>query len=347
MDNHQDNDRTICGQAEPVQPQPVYIQMPKEEKKTARKALWAIFITLSVLANILLFFALLGLGAFFAVGQDGILAEELIEPGPHTNKIAIVNLREIIDDRNAKDFHKQLKKAGDDEYVKGIIVRVNSPGGSVSSSDRIYKQILEYKDRTKKPVVSFMEGMAASGGYYTAVAGDRIVAEPTAITGSIGVLFGQFIVQQLMEEKLGIKPVIIKSGEKKDWLYPFADMTPEQIQYIEEKLINPAYERFVRIVADQRPELSVDDVKSLADGSIYTAPEALDEKMIDEIGYLDGAIKTAKKLANITQARVVEYKKPFSFADFLRSQQGSLLKIDKSAIYELASPQLMYLWTIY
>jgi protease-4 len=331
----------------PPQPQTIYIQSQPAKKGILRRILGFLFMVPVVVVNLLLVFGLIGFFAFFFAGREGIYTEEVIEQGPITTKIAVVNLKELIDDENAKLINKQLKLASEDDYVKGVIVRVNSPGGMVSSSDRIYNEILKYKDRTQKPVVAFMEGIAASGGYYSAVACDKIVAEPTVITGSIGVLFGHLIVQQLMEEKLGIKPVIIKSGEKKDWPSPFADMTPEQITYIEQKLINPAYERFVGIVADQRTELSLDDVKRLADGSIYTAAEALDEKLIDDIGYLDKAIETVKKMAGIDKAKVFEYKRPFPFRDFFRSQHSSLWKMDKSAIYELTSPQLLYLWTIY
>jgi len=346
MDFEKDNNYSTPP-SQPPQPKHVYLQTAPAKKGILRRILGLLFMTPVVVVNLLLVFGLIAFFAFFFAGREGVFTEEVIEAGPHTAKIAVVNLKEFINDENARLIKKQLKLAGEDDYVKGVIVRVNSPGGMVSSSDRIYNEILKYKDRTKKPVVAFMEGIAASGGYYSAVACDKIVAEPTVITGSIGVLFGHLIVQQLMEEKLGIKPVIIKSGEKKDWPSPFADMTDEQITYIEQKLINPAYRRFVGIVADRRAELSVDDVKRLADGSIYTADEALDEKLIDDIGYLDKAVETVKQMAQIEQAKVIEYKRPFTFAGLVRSQHTGFLKIEKSTIYELTGPQLLYLWTIY
>jgi protease-4 len=157
---------------------------------------------------------------------------------------------------------------------------------------------------------------------------------------------GHFVLQELLEEKLGIQPVIIKSGLKKDWPSPFELPTEEQRQYLRDKLITPAYERFVRVVADGRRSLTLADVKRLADGSIYSAAEAVDEKLIDKIGYLDEAIEQVKSLAGIEKAQVVEYRKPFSLAGFLSSSSRSILKIDRATLYELSTPQVLYLWNI-
>jgi len=347
MDFEQNDNESIPPRARPPQPHPVYIQAPPTKRTTIRKILWFIFTIPFVIAGILLFLGLMSLAAFFITGREGIYAEEVIRPGPHTTKIAVVNLQAIIDDRNAKEFYKQVKLAREDDNVKGLIIRVNSPGGMVSASDRIYNELLKYKAATNKPAVAFMQGLAASGGYYTSVACDQIIAEPTTITGSVGVIFGHLVVQQLLEEKLGIEPVIVKSGEKKDWPSPFSETTDEQREYIMDKLIDPAYERFVQIVADNRSELTLDDVKRLADGSIYTAAEALELKMIDHIGYLDDAIERTKELADIEEAKVVEYKKPFSVASFLGAGGQGALKIDRTALYEITTPQLMYLWTAY
>lgn len=347
MDFEQNDNQSIPPQSPPPPPQPVYIQAPPKKRRIVRKILWFLFTVPFVIAGILLFLGLMSLAAFFITGREGIYVEEVIQPGPQTTKIAIVNLQSIIDDRNANEFYKQIKLASEDDNVKALIIRVNSPGGMVSSSDRINNEILKYKAKTNKPVVAFMQGMATSGGYYTSVAADEIVAEPTTITGSVGVIFGHFVIKELLEEKLGIQPVIIKSGEKKDWPSPFSETTDEQRKYIMDKLIGPAFERFVQIIADQRPALELDDVKHLADGSIYTADEALELRLIDHIGYLDEAIERAKELADIEEAKVVEYKKPFSLASFLGAGGQGVFKIDRTTLYELTTPQLMYLWTVY
>jgi protease-4 len=322
--------------------EPLVVQPPK--KRSVWRTFWAVFTVLSVLANIGFFLILVGFIAILATGQRGLFTEEVIQDGPRTNKIVVINLRGVIDNEQARDFYKQFKSARKDKNVKGIIVRVNSPGGMVSACDRIYNEIQKYRQQTEKPVIAFMQGIAASGGYYTSVGCEKIIAEPTTITGSLGVIMGYFVLQELLEEKLGIQPVIVKSGEKKDWPSSFRPPTEEQLEYLEGKLINPAYERFVQLIADSRPSLTLDQVKKLADGSIYSAAEALDVQLIDHLGYLDEAIELVKSLANIEKAQVVEYIRPFSLTNLLSSGSKNLLKIDTAKLYELTTPQVLYLW---
>ncbi len=352
MDFEQNNNHS-----EPLQPQPpepIYglaqgassaTNTPK--KRTGWRIFWGIILGLSVLANIALFLMLIGMAAVFvAAGQEGIFTEEVIQAGPRTTKIAVITLQGVIDDEQARDVYKQIKSARQDKRIKGLILRVNSPGGMVSGSDQICNEIRKYRKEEDKPVVAFMQGVAASGGYYVSVGCDQIVAEPTAITGSIGVIAGYFVVQGLLEEKLGIQPTIFKSGEKKDWPSPFRPVTEEQRQYMQDKLITPAYDRFVQVVDEGREGLTLDDVKRLADGSIYSAKEALSEKLIDKIGYIDEAIEQVKSLAGIEKAQVVEYRRPFSLAYLLSSRSRNILKIDKSTLYELSTPQVLYLWSL-
>ncbi|MFA5240134.1 MAG: signal peptide peptidase SppA [Phycisphaerae bacterium] len=351
MDFEQDNNQT-----EPLQPQsseptpqwarniPSAASMPK--KRTGWRIFWGIITALSVLANIALFLMVIGLAAVFMTGQKDSLTEEVVQAGSRTSKIAVITLQGIIDDKQAQDVYKQIKSARSDKQIKGLILRVNSPGGTVSGSDRICNEIRKYRKEEGKPVVAFMQGVAASGGYYVSVGCDQIVAEPTVITGSIGVIAGHFVLQQLLEEKLGIQPAVFKSGEKKDWPSPFQQVTEEQRQYVQDKLITPAYNRFVQIIDEGRETLTLADVKRLADGSIYGADEALNEKLIDKIGYMDEAVEQVKLLAGIENAQVVEYREPFSLADFLNSRGSNMLKIDKSTLYELGTPQVLYLWSL-
>jgi protease-4 len=155
-------------------------------------------------------------------------------------------------------------------------------------------------------------------------------------------------VQQLLEDKLGVKPVTVKSGRKKDWGSPFRQPAPEEIKYIEDKWITPAFDRFVGIVAEGRKgSLTLDRVKELADGGIFGADEALKEKLIDDIGYLDDAIALVKSMAGIKEARVVEYRKPLSLANLLMSQKANTLKFDRNTLHELGTPQILYLWSAY
>jgi protease-4 len=322
--------------------------LPNQLQQPAKKGMgWKILVGIilgfSIIANLVLVVALAASVIVFAAGKSEYFLEKVLEEGPGANKIAVIKIEGIIDNKLAEDVSRQIKAARKDKAVKAVIFRTNSPGGGIAASDRIYDQISRFRAEANKPAVAFMETVAASGGLYISCACDKIIAEPTTITGSIGVIMGHLVLQELFEQKLGIKPVIIKSGMRKDWPTTFEPVTEEQIQYINEKLISPAYERFVNIVAKSRKDvLAIEQIRVLADGSIYNAPEALENKLIDEIGYMQEAIALAKSLAKITDARVVEYEKPFSFESFLDAK--SIFRLDRDAIYEFTTPQLMYLW---
>jgi protease-4 len=345
------------GLSQPLSPQPEppvhglnanYPPAQPPRRRSGWRIFWSILLVLSVMANIALFLMLIGVVAIFATGQAGILTEEVVREGPASQKIAMVTVEGIIHGNLAEDVYRQLKAARQDRHVKGLIVRVNSPGGTISASDRIYKEIRKFREEKGKPIIAFMQGVAASGGYYASVACEKIVAEPTTITGSIGVISSYFVVQELLEDKLGVMPVTIKSGQKKDWPSSFRKPSPDELQYMREKVMTPAFERFIEVVVEGRKtSLKPDEVRQLADGGIFGAKEAVTEKLIDEIGYLDEAIELVKSLAGIQNARVVEYRKPFSFADILSIKKPNLLKFDRSMLYELSTPQIMYLWSAY
>jgi protease-4 len=317
---------------------------PPVPKRTGWKIFFGIILGLSIIANLVLFFALIAIGAQMLIGTDvsESIIEKVIEAGPGGSKIAVIKIEGIINNELAEDVTNQIKAVKEDKNVKAVIFKTVSPGGGIGASDRIYDQITRFRAETGKPTIAFMETIATSGGYYTSAACNKIIAEPTAITGSIGVIMGHFVLQDLLELKLGIKPVIIKSGLKKDWPTSFEPVTEEQLAYLNNTLIMPAYERFVDIVAKSRNELTRERILALADGSVYNAQQALDNKLIDEIGYMEEAIAAAKSLANITDARIVEYKKPFSFEEFLGTK--SPLHLDRNTLYEFTTPQMMYLW---
>lgn len=310
------------------------------------KIFWGIVTGLSVLANILLLVLLFTAVVFFTTRRRADFSKEVIQSGPRSSKIMVIRLEGVIDSRRAEDVSEQIKAVRENPTAKALIVRVTSPGGTVSGSDRIHNEISKFREESGKPVVAFMQGVAASGGYYTSVACDKIVAEPTTITGSIGVMFGHFVLKELLEEKLGIEAVIVKAGERKDWPSMFEPVTEEQKQYVQERLIRPAYERFVSLVAEGRPMLAMEQVRQLADGSVFNAEQALEEKLIDQVGYQAEAIESAKELAGLEEAHVVELKKPFSLANWLASETRTLFTIDRNTLLELASPQLLYLWQL-
>lgn len=331
----------VGGQAGPV------LAADRPKKKSGWRIFWGIFLGLSVFANIVFFLMIIGLVAIVVGGQAGMITEKILVPGPGSSKIAVIRVRGLIDSAQAQDVVELIQHAQKDNNVKALILNVDSPGGTISGSDEIYNELVKYRRQESKSVVGFMQNLAASGGYYVSVASDEIVAEPTTITGSIGVIMGYLVLQELLEGKLGIEPVIIKSGQKKDWPSSFRKPSEEELKYFEDKIINPAFARFKQVVANGRGELNVEDVNRLADGSMFWADEALREKLIDRIGYFDDAVERAKQLAGIDKARVIEYTRPFSFMGLFGSEAKGILKLDRSTIYELSTPQVMYLWSIH
>jgi len=348
QDNNSGSGRSDAQDGGPVGRQGVPVWAAEAPKKKSGWAIfWGIFLGLSVFANIVFFLMIIGLVVIVAAGQTGMITEKVLVPGPGSSKIAVIRVRGVIDSAQAADVVELIQHAQKDHNVKGLILNVDSPGGTISGSDQIYNELVKYRHEESRPVVGFMQNLAASGGYYVSVASDEIVAEPTTITGSVGVIMGYLVLQELLEGKLGIEPVIIKSGLKKDWPSSFHRPSEEELKYFEDKIISPAFERFKQVVADGRMELNVEDVNRLADGGIYWAEEALREKLVDRIGYFDDAVERAKQLAGIDEARVVEYSRPFSFMGLFGAEAKSILKLDPSTIYELSTPQVMYLWSIH
>lgn len=319
-------------------------------KGSGWKVFWGIVLVLSILVNGILLVAVFGMGAVMAGGggisskEDGLVENVLFE-GTRNKKIAVLTIEGIIDDRQADWFRRQIEHAEEDTNVRGIMVRIISPGGAVSSSDQIHYYISRYKERTGKPVLAFMQSVAASGGYYSAVACDKIMAEPTVITGSIGVIMNHLVIQDLLEQKLGVNPVTLKSGKHKDWPSMFTQTTDEEKQYLMEKVVMPAFDRFVALVQEgRRDALTKAEVVSLADGSIFTAPEALEKKLIDKIGYIDDAVTMAQQMADISDASVVQYEELFSFWSLLGAQSQKQIGLDTQLLEKLAAPKLLYLW---
>ena len=326
-------------------PYPVYQAPPR--RFSGWRVLWRVLFGLSVLANIGLILLLFSALVMVTMGGGG-LYKTVLREGPRDSKIAVINVSGMIDGGQAEDVSRQLETARQDRTVKGIIVRVDSPGGTISASDRIYQEIRSYRKARGLPAVAFMQGVAASGGYYASVACEKIVAEPTTITGSIGVVMVHFVFENLLENKLGIQPVFLTMGEKKDWPSSFRAPTQEELAYVKERLLAPSYNRFVDVVKEGRRQiLSPSEVEKLADGSIFVAEQALQAKLIDKVGYLDEAIATVKALAGIEAAQVVEYRRPFSLLGLLSAKGPQIPKLEAKTLLEFGTPQVLYLWNAY
>lgn len=198
---------------------------------------------------------------------------------------------------------KDLQDLREDDDVKAVVIRVNSPGGSAFASEQIWREVCLLKE--KKPVVVSMGGMAASGGYYISCAANRIFAEPTTLTGSIGI-FGMIPdVSELMTEKIGLKFDVVKTNEMSDigtMARPFNEAESAQMQ----KMINRGYDLFTKRVADGRG-MAQDSVKLIAEGRVWTGEQGLNIGLVDELGNLDDAVAHAAELAKVEKFRAVPY----------------------------------------
>lgn len=198
-----------------------------------------------------------------------------------------------------------LKKAEQDDDVKALMLRIDSPGGTVTASDIIYHEIKLFKQRKNIKVYAVVMDLAASGGYYIAQAADRIFVHPTSLTGSIGVIALKMNIKGLMD-KIGVDFEVVKSGEHKDFLSPFRPMTEGERKVFQET-IDSMHQRFVSTIEENRKQLSRDEINELADGRIYTSEQALKAKLVDQIAYLDEAEDFIQKDLGLDALRVVMY----------------------------------------
>ena len=222
--------------------------------------------------------------------------------GPITTAGSLLSPGSTITPGLVRDY---LARAEKDTAVKAIVLRIESPGGEIAPSQEILWEIEEVKEA--KPVVVSMGGTAASGGYYISTKADKIVALPTTMTGSIGVISQVMNVEGLLE-KLGIEIETFKGGKYKDMYSGFREMTPEE-EEIMQGMIDEYYEQFIDVVAEGRG-LSKDEVRNLATGQIYTGTEAKELGLVDALGGLDTATELAMELAGIEVARVEYYQPP-------------------------------------
>ena len=244
---------------------------------------------------------------------------------------------------------EELKKAAKDKRIKGLIIRINSPGGTATASDIIYREINRFKEEKRIPVIACIMELAASGGYYVAVSADTIIAHPTSVTGSIGVIALKLNIKGLME-KIGIENETLTAGDKKDFLSPLRPMTKEEREIIQ-NMLNDLHERFMNIVAKGRRDLNMEQVRVLADGRIFIAEKALEKKLVDEIGYLDDAIELVKKRAGIDEAKVIVYNRPYSYKNNIYSRMMNsdfkninMVNVDLGGLVSDMGLRFMYLW---
>ncbi|MDH5738809.1 MAG: signal peptide peptidase SppA, partial [Nitrospira sp.] len=242
----------------------------------------------------------------------------------------------------------QLTRASKDEQVKAIVLRINTPGGTVTASDIIYHELKTFKAARKVPIIASIMDIGTSGGYYIAAAADTVLAHPSSVTGSIGVIMLTVNAKGLLE-KIGVEATAVTSGPRKDMGSPFRTMTMEE-RAIFQGLIDSFYQRFLNIVQEGRSNLQMEQIKRLADGRIYTGEQAKAAGLVDEIGYLEDAVELAKKKAGLTEARVVTYQRPGEYSNNVYSRilapgaLAGLADFDLASFVRGGTPQFMYLW---
>ncbi len=248
----------------------------------------------------------------------------------------------------------ELKRAADDPAVRGLVLRINSPGGGVTASDEIFHRLRRFAEEQEVPVVAALGSVAASGGYYVALAADEILAHPTTVTGSIGVILVGLNIDGLMD-KIGVRDETFTSGPHKDLLSPLRGVTEEERDIVQ-GVLDGLFDRFVRVVDDRRGgKLDATRRATITDGRIFNAPQAESLGLVDGIGRLDDAIDRVRELAGVENARVIRYTREGGRADTVYSRGGgkptaggapaqvNILPLDLS-LSAASSAQFLYLW---
>lgn len=322
----------------PVAAPTVIIQQPTRFLGRTRSLLFWLLLAGSLLANIT---AYTSYQEYFAADSS---LNERYHSGDHfsTDKLAIIRVNGVIMTPFSDRVIKMIKKVRDDKDVKGVLLSVDSPGGTVTNSHQIYHELKKLSD--VKPVVVSMGSIAASGGYFIAMGAGtkgKIFAEPTTWTGSIGVIIPHYEVSEVAE-KIGFKAVPLKTGEFKDSLSPFRELTPRDKE-VWDNILGQSFELFLTVIDENRDKLDMTQVRKLATGQIYTAHDAKQNGMIDEIGFEEDALEELKKITGVTKPRVVTFHYPVAFWESLL---GSVKTGDPAAqwkaVLELAVPRAMY-----
>jgi protease-4 len=268
-----------------------------------------------------------------------------------TDKIAIIDISGLM--LQGEGFVKnQIDRVREDDDVKAVVVRINSPGGAVTAADYMFHHLKKLRDEEELPLVVSMGSLAASGGYYAAMAvGDKektIYAEPTTITGSIGVIIPRYDVSEFLEKQLDIKSDSIKSHQLKDlgsWTRP---LTADERQRLQSQ-VNLLFERFKEVVREGRPAFRKDDnaLGQVATGEVFTGEQAKSLMLVDEVGFIEDAIVRAAELANLpkNKYRVVEFEAPATIADQLIGRVEHSSSFDARTLFEMATPRAYYLYS--
>jgi protease-4 len=351
--------------ASPPRVLPVRLPPPPPPPPSSSAAGWRAVFWLLLIAslglNVLIICGGLWLGRFADSEPEGLRVRERYHSGDakSSDAVAVVRIEGLIMEGYITFARNQIDRAAEDKHVKAVVIRIESPGGTITASDDLHRRLVQLRDGTtpkyadrnpgKKPLVVSMGSLAASGGYYVAMPArkaknePKIFAEPTTITGSIGV-YASFPDIHKLADKYGVEMKMVKAGDIKGSGSMFHEMTPQERQPWDD-MVNHAYDRFLTIVAEGRPDLTKEQLKDevtmsgevpliddrgnpikgedgkpktapfsrkRADGGIYTAEEAVEYGLVDRVGTMDDAIAEAAKQAGLTKYRAIVYERPLS-----------------------------------
>ncbi len=314
---------------------------------------------------LVLLFCLVGCGTpsflITPVANTSTLQEHVVQPGRGLAppKVLIVEIEGMLMNARSGGFlqptenpvsrlAQELDRAAGDDRVKAVVLRINSPGGTVTASDTMYQLVRDFKEKTQKPVIAATQEVAASGGYYVALAADEIIAHPTSVIGSIGVIFNTFDFAGTMS-KIGMRSEAIKSGPLKDMGSPFRALADSERQVMQ-GMVDEYYQRFVAIVRAHR---NITDEKTLAlvtDGRVFSGEQARALGLVDQTGQLGQAIERAKTLAQAPNARVVLYKRPYGYSGSIYADSAipapktDVLRLELPFGREMLPTGFYYLW---
>lgn len=285
----------------------------------------------------------------YGLSSSGGAEEQILQRGAPDQRIVVLPVEGILLDSRSQQFKRWLDSIDNDNRVKAIVLAIDSPGGAVTPSDEIRQAVAAFKQKHSVPVVVSMGSVAASGGYYVATTADYIIAQPTTLTGSIGVRMDRYNVSELAK-KWGVAETTITAPEHglKNAGSMFRPEEPQERLYYQ-GIVNDAYTRFVKLVSDARKKQLKKPVGEICTGQVFTANEALTNGLIDEIGYAPAAFAKATQLANLSQPTIVRLQARKGFPDLFmggseESRTGVNIRIDRNMIDELQRSRLMYLW---
>ena len=287
--------------------------------------------------------------------------EEVTIEGSGPGKILLIDFDGIINNQKhrnitgntinlgmVENIRSILKKAEKDKEIQALLIKMNSPGGTVTASDIIFHLLKDFKDSNKVKIYVQVMDLAASGGYYVALAGDEIIAHPTSLVGSIGVIALKVNLKELMT-KIGVDWEIVKSGDKKDFMSPFRSFTREERDLFQ-NTIDIFHQRFISTITNNRHDLDLAQVQLLADGRIFDAEQAKKLKLIDDIGYVTDTIERIKLDLNNLNLKLVTYHRSNKYqgniySQFKKPTSFNMINVDLGLNPNSLSPYFLYIWS--